>query len=961
MAVDGSLIFDTKIDQSGFKQGAAQLKNAGNSIVKSLGLAFSTGAIAKGMVSLGQKSVALASDLQEVQNVVDVAFGDGAEKVNAWAKAADKAYGLSELSAKQYVGTMGAMLKSMGLAEDEMQQMSMTVTGLAGDFASFYNITSEEAFAKIRAGLSGETEPLKQLGINLSVANLEAFALAEGMEKAYSEMTQAEQVTLRYNYLMAQSADAQGDFTRTSDSLANQQRITSLAIETVGKELGQELIPLVTKATTAVGKLASGLADALSDRGIRGGVDYITESFPLATAAVSGLAAAYGTMAVVGTTAKLMKEFTAAQTAANAKIAAGTALALGEAGALTTKEIVVAALTGKLKLATAAQLLFNTAVKANPIGVAAVAIGALVGGVTLLDKTLRKTHPEMYELSNAIEDCSAKNEDLRKSLEESAEAYNETMESAEAQGVALDNLSDKLFSLSGSYSGSIAEQRRMEAICDELNGSIEGLNISFDAQTGAINMTEDALRGLIAQQKETAKWNAVQERYTEVLKQQADAEYNLYLAQQAYNEAKEKATADLGNGFGSFTKADADLQRAATNLAEAQAGMDDASEAAVELEGYINELGATTTETAAAIDVNTEAIEEERSAMVELGHGVQFAQGTLDDLGITAEDAAERLDSLTDAATNMFDQINTKSELSYEEMLENLEANTAAVEAWGNNMAYLAGKIPQELYDALAEAGPEEMAGAVNELASQTDFSELNALWEAGGAAAVQAFLQQMGVAAQETEGAGVAITQAVAEELANDETMSIAGQEAIVSTQEAMKLAVGTAGFDLIGGEIAGKIAEGLSGLNNEMYNHGVNAMQGFINGMESKRQAIKNKVADLAKAASKTFTVKLQIQSPSKLFERYGEDTVAGFVGGVEQSLSSVRAAMNDFGSVAAGVATTARGANVQQISSYPAAAPVQTTTNVTQNIYGMDRSPAQVLREAIFLQERAVLTGV
>lgn len=950
---DGSLIFDTHIDTKGFESGTTRLESSAMGLIRKIGVAFSAGAIAKGLASVGRQSIALASDLEEVQNVVDVAFGEGAERINDWAEAAGTAFGLSELAAKRYVGTMGAMLKSMGLAEAEVAQMSTSLVGLAGDFASFYNLASDEAFAKIRAGLSGETEPLKQLGINMSVANLEAYALSQGLEKVYSEMTQAEQVALRYEYLMSVTADAQGDFARTSDSLANQQRITKLALENVSAAIGRELLPLATSATKAFGQLATGVSEAMGERGIRGGVDYIATRFPVATAAVSGLAAAYGSMLVINAVRKATTAYTTALAVLDALEKKNAITLVAVNGGLTAKQLLVGVLAGKLSIATAAQAAFNAVMRANPVGLAVAAIGALVGGMVLLDRTLRKTHPEMYELSNAIKDCTDRNKELRKSMEESAEAYDDTMRSVESQGIALDTLATKLYSLSGSYSGSIAEQKQMEAVCDELNGSIEGLNISFDEQTGAINMTEDALRDLIKQQKETAKWNAVQKRYTEALEQQADAEYNLYLAQKAYNEAAKKAAEDVGNGFSSFSQTKADMQRAATTLAEAKATMQDASTVVDEYEGYISDLGATTEST-------TAAIEDERTAMVELGHGVQIAQGMLDDLGTTAEDAAERLDSLTDAATNMFDQINTESELSYEKMLENLAANTAAVEEWGNNMAYLAGKIPQELYDALAEAGPEEMAGAVNELAAQTDFAELNALWAAGGEAAIEAFLQQLGVGAQGAAGVGDEMLSGIAAEVEASTTLDTAAQTAIKNAQEAMVLTVQTAGFDRIGASIAELISRGFVTLYPAMYSHGQNAMQGFINGMESKRQAIKDKVADLAKAASKTFTVKLQIQSPSKLFKRYGEYTVEGFVDGIERGVNSVRSAMDDFGSVVAGVGVAARGANVRPLTTAPAAAPAQ-TTNVTQNIYGMERSPATILREAIYLQERAVLTGV
>ena len=192
--------------------------------------------------------VKLASSLQEVQNVVDTTFGGGATLIYNWAESADESFGISELAAQQYTGTLGAMLKSMGLTSAQVQQMSTDMTGLAGDLASFHNLDVADAFEKIRSGISGETEPLKQLGINMSVANLEAYALAQGIETAYSKMSQAEQATLRYNYLMSVTADAQGDFAKTSEGFANQERILEMNIQTLSATMGEQLLPVLNEA-----------------------------------------------------------------------------------------------------------------------------------------------------------------------------------------------------------------------------------------------------------------------------------------------------------------------------------------------------------------------------------------------------------------------------------------------------------------------------------------------------------------------------------------------------------------------------------------------------------------------------------------------------------------------------------------------------------------------------------------
>lgn len=203
------------------------------------------------------ESIELASDLVETQNVVDVTFEDSASTINKWAQEALNAYGITETKAKQYSSTLGAMLKSMGIADDQVLQMSMDMAGLAADMASFYNLDHDTAFEKIRSGISGETEPLKALGINMSVANLNAFALEKGMNKAFDKMSQAEQATLRYQYLLEATKDAQGDFARTGDSFSNEMRKLQTNLDRIKTEFGKGLLGVVTPAISLLNNVLS--------------------------------------------------------------------------------------------------------------------------------------------------------------------------------------------------------------------------------------------------------------------------------------------------------------------------------------------------------------------------------------------------------------------------------------------------------------------------------------------------------------------------------------------------------------------------------------------------------------------------------------------------------------------------------------------------------------------------------
>lgn len=224
-----------------------------------LGLTIAAAFGIRQLIRFGDGAIELASNLSEVQNVVDVTFGSMSNQINDFANNALNKFGLSELSAKKFSSTMGAMLKSSGLTGQALVDMSEGVTGLAGDMASFYNLGTEEAFTKIRAGLAGETEPLKQLGVNMSVANLEAYALAKGITKSYQSMSQAEQTLLRYNYLLSVTKDAQGDFARTSNSWANQTRLLKeqwkIFQGTLGAGFINVLTPVIGALNTLIAKL----------------------------------------------------------------------------------------------------------------------------------------------------------------------------------------------------------------------------------------------------------------------------------------------------------------------------------------------------------------------------------------------------------------------------------------------------------------------------------------------------------------------------------------------------------------------------------------------------------------------------------------------------------------------------------------------------------------------------------
>ena len=257
----GQIGLDLVINQQQFNKQLGGIQNLAKKTGKMLAGAFAV----KGLTSFAKDCIELGSDLTEVQNVVDVVFPTMNKKVNEFAQNAASTFGLSETMAKKFTGTFGAMANAFGFSEKESYKMSTALTGLAGDVASFYNISQDEAFTKLKSVFSGETETLKDLGIVMTQTALDQYALANGFGKTTSAMTEQEKVALRYAFVQQQLQNATGDFSRTSDQWANQIRILSLQFDSLKASIGQGLInlflPIVKVINTVLGKLMT-LANA---------------------------------------------------------------------------------------------------------------------------------------------------------------------------------------------------------------------------------------------------------------------------------------------------------------------------------------------------------------------------------------------------------------------------------------------------------------------------------------------------------------------------------------------------------------------------------------------------------------------------------------------------------------------------------------------------------------------------
>lgn len=246
---------------SGMKVGLLSAVNGISAIRKSILQAMG---IAGGFYTIFQgikESINIASDLTEVQNVVDVTFGNFKQKIEDLAKVSIPELGMSELTTKQIASRFQAMGTAMGIAQGSMADMSTELTRLAGDMASFYNVEQKAVGEDLEAIFTGQTKPLRQYGLDLTEATLQEWAMKQGIDANINSMSQMEKTMLRYQYVMANTGAAQGDFIRTADTWANQVRVLKENFKALGSVMGSTFInalkPLVKALNSAMSHIIS--------------------------------------------------------------------------------------------------------------------------------------------------------------------------------------------------------------------------------------------------------------------------------------------------------------------------------------------------------------------------------------------------------------------------------------------------------------------------------------------------------------------------------------------------------------------------------------------------------------------------------------------------------------------------------------------------------------------------------
>lgn len=300
---DGSIRIDTSLNTKNFNAALGKITQSVKSLGAAVGIAFGVSTLIK----FGKEAIDLASDIEEVQNVVDTAFGSMSGMVEEFASTAIEKLGMSELAAKQTASTYMAMSKGMGMYGKEAAQMAIDAAARTGDIASFYNMTQKEADTLLKSIWTGETESLKRIGVVMTQTNLDQYALQKGFGKTTSAMNQQELTLLRYQYVMDKTNLAAGDFEKTQDSWANQTRVLTERWKQFLSLMGTGLIQILTPALKFLNQMMSVLLR-------------FAEAFSKVTAAIFGkqaLSTAQGAQSAVSGAAGATDDY--ADAVANAK------------------------------------------------------------------------------------------------------------------------------------------------------------------------------------------------------------------------------------------------------------------------------------------------------------------------------------------------------------------------------------------------------------------------------------------------------------------------------------------------------------------------------------------------------------------------------------------------------------------------------------------------------------------
>ena len=796
-------------------------------------------------------------------------------------------------------------LESKGLYGMLLEVMTAT-NGSAEDLAKLFGsveaLNAAMVFASER-GMSDYADTITKMQSAAGATEAAFLKMTDNVDAAQKRM-----VTSADNIKIAWGTELEGSAKRSMNAITK--AINAVA---ANKEAAQAIKSLGESFENAITKIAAKTEKEIPK--IVKGISWLIDNGEELIATTVGLTAAFATAKAGFAITKIVYSATTAFAAYKAAQIAG------------------AAATGT---ATAAQLGFNAALMANPAGLIATAIATLIAGVATYAIICPKAQTETQKLNAELKD-------LHEEIASSKQAYDESVSSLQSEAIASAALVSRLEELTSKTTLTAAEQAELDAIVQKLNDSYDGLNLAYDKQTKTLNKTITSIKDYTKTKYAEAKAAVATERAIELIDQQTKAQANLDKVNAAVIRT-EKELLELQTAYNNALAAGADGRAVATEygqkLVQATNAFETATETAnkyaaeldsvnqsmaqngIALEGYLTDSGQYTAATESAAD----ATERFKWRSYDL-------QKVLDDTGLSADEAAAKLDAYAAITQNAFELIESTVNLTASEITKNLLGNTANMETWLENLETLAARTTtagdtidsgfvQMLRDMELTA-----AGTVANLASasQSDFDALASAWEAGGDAAVKALLKEMGAGEAEIQDAsGKAIQDAIDGLQAKQTELDTAVSKVITDSRTKAFESVTSAKFDKVGYQMTAGIAKGVR------------------EGVGILKDAIDYIIDEAIKEARR----KAIIKSPSGLFEdKVGFDMGRGVGSGIYSAMDYIKDMIDRTITSSANYAS-----RIIPKPATPAAAQAGATYNLSISIYSHDQlSPSEIMDEA------------
>jgi len=822
--------------QKGFKQAAREFKSQGKELSQ-IGRTMTTG-ITLPVLGAAAASIKYASDMEESMNKVNVAFKDSAGEVTTWSDSALKSFGIAKGTALDMAATFGDMGTAMGLVPAEAATMSTSLAGLAGDLASFKNIDIGQASDALRGVFTGEGEALKTLGIIMQDSTLQAYALANGYKKSYKDMSQGEKVTLRYKYVMEATSNAQGDFARTSDGVANQMRIAQEQLKQTAATLGSNLLPQAAKALKGINGLVEGFA-GLSDE------------------AQQNIIIAAGVAAAIGPVIMMIGK-----------------LNTGIAGLMTGAASAAKAISGGAGIVGAIGAMIGPA---GVVTLAVIAIGALVAGLAIA-----------YSQSN---DTAKEIKALNKQVEETEKKFNASNAEIETNATLAKKLSDELYALNDKEKKTNTEKAKMVELTNQLNKLMPDLNLEIDKQTYALNKTKKAVEDLIVAKKNELKLRASEDKLLELYKLKLDASEKLKVA----TKAEADAYRDLMDAANNPNTTMAQQSGFALVYEDAKAAADALRATNSELDTSIASIESSYGDLTAAVVATTDAIGESGE------EAVQLTEEQLAEQQKQFEEYMQRFSDLRqqhlDNMGGLDDQGIEKMKLTAAEVKANLEAQIKDFQAWQGSIATLSGRIPADVSAGLRELGPSALP-LIQELNTMTneELEDWVGVWQQKSKAAADAAKLELDVIPL----IGTETTDSLANSLVDgldehadmvNQNFADSGRFSGTSYDEGLKEKLAL--IELTAKNNAMSAKEQMMSEAAGFKEAGALAGTGFADGLREKRAEIMAVARSIARDVQREMELALEIHSPSRVTMRIGAFVGEGLVKGLAAQSQNVKGA--------------------------------------------------------------------